>query len=51
MYEAFAALAFLICVLLAVLMFIFSGIYVAAWIVGKMCVSIDKMLDESEKKE
>ena len=55
MYEAFAVLAFWVCVLLAVLMSICACVYIAAWIVGKMCDSIDKhiagLFKHQQKKE
>jgi len=49
MYEVFATLAFWICILLTVLAIIISGIYIAAWLVDKICISIDKMLSEEKK--
>lgn len=48
MYEA---LAFWGCVLCATLLFISIAIYIAAWIVKTVCISLEKALDEQEKKK
>lgn len=51
MYDLCATFAFFVCMLLAIAMFIFSGVYIVAWIVMKLCDSFAKTYDEQLEKQ
>ena len=48
MYET---LAFWGCVLFGVILFISVVVYIVAWIIKTVCISLEKALDEQEKKK